>query len=126
MLGASVYNFTKNLSVGARDADVTALQQFLTDAKLYTGPVTGYFGGLTRAAVIAFQKARGIAQVGLVGPLTRAALNEGVVPTTPETTPTVTMKTNLTPAQANAIVSILQSFGADASVVAKVKAALGQ
>ena len=126
MLGASVYNFTKNLSVGARDADVTALQQFLTDAKLYAGPVTGYFGKLTRAAVIAFQKARGIAQVGLVGPLTRAALNEGVVPTTPETTPTVTMKTNLTPAQANAIVSILQSFGADASVVAKVKAALGQ
>lgn len=67
--------FTKNLSVGSRGAEVSALQEALNtevDAGL---PVTGYFGAMTRAAVVKFQKANGISGTGTVGPLTREALN---------------------------------------------------
>jgi murein L,D-transpeptidase YcbB/YkuD len=46
-----------------------------TTLGFYTGPITGRFGSLTRAAVKAFQKARGLDQAGYVGPATRAALN---------------------------------------------------
>ncbi|KKW43542.1 MAG: hypothetical protein UY93_C0002G0138 [Parcubacteria group bacterium GW2011_GWA1_56_13] len=74
--------FTKALTVGVRDADVTALQQYLTDNGFYSGPVTGYFGTLTKAAVQIYQKEKGIAQTGVVGPLTRAELNKGKVTTT--------------------------------------------
>ena len=123
VLGAAAYNFTKSLTVGSRGADVTALQQFLSDNKFYTGPVTGYFGQLTKTAVIAFQKARGIAQVGNVGPLTRAELNKGIIATTPTTTQPAS--SGLTATQGAAILGLLQSFNADASVIANVKASLG-
>lgn len=78
VLGAATFNFTRYLVPGSRGVDVTALQQFLIDGG-YGIPAgaTGYFGLQTRAAVISFQKARGIAQVGMVGPLTRAELNKG-------------------------------------------------
>ena len=79
VLGAAVYNFAKNLTVGSRGADVTALQQFLIDGgfKIAAG-ATGYFGTQTKAAVVAFQKAHKInPTLGYVGPLTRAELNKG-------------------------------------------------
>jgi peptidoglycan hydrolase-like protein with peptidoglycan-binding domain len=118
VLGAATYHFTQNLSVGARGAEVTALQQFLIDGG-YSIPAgaTGYFGAQTRAAVIAFQKARGVAQVGNVGPLTRAELNKSVVATS--------AGSNLSSGQASAIIGFLQSFDADASIIANVKKALG-
>ncbi|KKS98277.1 MAG: Peptidoglycan-binding domain 1 protein, partial [Candidatus Giovannonibacteria bacterium GW2011_GWA1_43_15] len=50
--------------------------------KLSVNP-TGYFGTLTRAAVLNFQKQYGIEQVGFVGPKTRAKLNELSNGTTP-------------------------------------------
>jgi len=79
--------FTSNLSVGSRGAQVSALQEALNtevDAGL---PVTGYFGALTKAAVIKFQKANSISGTGTVGPLTRAALNALQAPVTvPDTT----------------------------------------
>jgi len=128
VLGAATYNFAKNLSVGSRGDDVTALQQFLSNNKFFSGSATGYFGQLTKTAVIAFQKARGIAPVGNVGPLTRAELNKGVVTTTevaPQTSSNPT-HSSLTSAQASAIMGLLQAFGADATVIANVRAALGQ
>ena len=69
--------FTKNLSKGMKDAEVTTLQQVLkTDSSVYPeGLVTGYFGSLTEAAVKKFQAKYGIDQVGTVGPATRAKLN---------------------------------------------------
>jgi peptidoglycan hydrolase-like protein with peptidoglycan-binding domain len=124
VLGASVYNFGQNLTIGSRGADVTALQQFLIDGG-YGIPAgaTGYFGAQTRAAVVAFQKARGITpSVGFVGQLTRAELNKGVTPTASE----AAGKTNLSASQVDAIISVIESFGADASVVAKVRASLGR
>ncbi len=71
----STTEFTEYLSLGSTGSQVTALQQILyTDGYLSVQP-TGYFGTLTAAAINEFQAAHGISQVGVVGPLTRAALN---------------------------------------------------
>ena len=68
---------SSQLDMGARGSNVTALQAFLaTNSSWYPeGLVTGYFGPLTRAAVIRFQLANGLPGVGRVGPLTMAAIN---------------------------------------------------
>ncbi len=82
---------TQQLAVGSRGAEVTALQNFL-QGNGYTIPAgpTGYFGAQTKAAVLAFQAAKGIAQVGQVGPQTRAAINAMMGGTTTTTTTTTT------------------------------------
>ncbi|MDR3547636.1 MAG: Ig-like domain-containing protein [Candidatus Pacebacteria bacterium] len=85
VLGASTYNFTKNFGIGSRGTDVTQLQLILiADGYLKITTPTGYFGALTKAAVMKYQAANGISATGFVGPLTRAALNKGTLPTTPE------------------------------------------
>jgi hypothetical protein len=68
---------TSNLGVGSTGGDVTELQQFLsTNFSIYPEAiVSGYFGGLTRAAVTQYQVAFDIDQVGVVGPTTRASIN---------------------------------------------------
>lgn len=71
---------TSYLFFGLRGPQVTELQNRLTQLGFYNGPVTGYFGPLTREAVIKFQAARNIPQLGVVGPLTRAALNASAPP----------------------------------------------
>ena len=79
VLGASaVIAFTRGLERGMRGKDVTTLQQRLTDFGYYKGPVTGYYGVLTSAAVRVFQAAHRIETVGRVGPKTLAALNKSV------------------------------------------------
>lgn len=74
---AGLYDFTQFLGVGSENADVTALQQYLTQKGFFSGSITGYFGTETQAAVEAYQSAHGIEAVGYVGPSTRAALNAG-------------------------------------------------
>ncbi len=66
------------LDFGETNADVTSLQEFLaSDSTLYPqGRVTGYYGSLTKAAVMRFQGRYGLAQVGRVGPMTRDKINE--------------------------------------------------
>ena len=62
---------------GYQNDQVKLLQQYLSrDPSIYTGPITGYYGPLTKAAVIKFQKKYGIEQTGLAGPVTRKKLNE--------------------------------------------------
>jgi peptidoglycan hydrolase-like protein with peptidoglycan-binding domain len=98
--------FGKTLSQGMENEDVRVLQALLAgDPALYPEAlVTGYYGRLTRAAVERFQARHGIVSsgspsttgYGLVGPRTRAKLNEliGTVPSPflplppePDTTP---------------------------------------
>jgi peptidoglycan hydrolase-like protein with peptidoglycan-binding domain len=122
VLGAAAYNFTKSLTVGVRGADVTALQQYLADNQFYSGPITGYFGQLTKAAVIAFQKSRGIAQVGTVGPLTRTELNKGVMATTPETA--APASSGLSASQVTSVISLLTAFGVDQATIDQVRVTL--
>jgi hypothetical protein len=82
---SSGYAFNTNLTVGSTGADVTALQQVLVNGgylSMPSGTAYGYFGSLTKAAVIKFQLAKGISPAaGYVGPITRSSLNSmgGVV-----------------------------------------------
>ena len=85
----SGYAFNTNLTIGSRGADVTALQEALVAGGhlvMPAGVAYGYFGSLTKSAVIQYQLAKGISPAaGYVGPLTRASLNASspvvVVPT---------------------------------------------
>ena len=77
-VGAS-YTFSNYLTVGSTGADVTALQSWLVSNGFLSMPAgvsMGYFGSLTKAAVIKYQASAGIVpQSGFVGPLTIAKLN---------------------------------------------------
>lgn len=82
---ATCLSLGSNLSVGARDsaisADVAKLQAYLIEAGLLRiEKPTGYFGGQTRAAVMAFQKKEGLTAQGFVGPQTRPMLSERSCP----------------------------------------------
>ncbi|NEO99598.1 MAG: peptidoglycan-binding protein [Symploca sp. SIO2E9] len=64
----------KMLRRGSRGSQVTALQKQLRALGFYDGPVTGYYGKLTTAAVQRFQRARKLSVDGIVGIQTASAL----------------------------------------------------
>ena len=78
------YTFSKNLVYGQTNDDVKALQTALKIDGVYTGPVTGYYGTLTSAGVLAFWKKYGLTtqlentllRGRSAGPKTRAKLNQ--------------------------------------------------
>lgn len=72
---SSSYIFTLNLSLGSSGPEVTALQTRLVSLGLLSVTPTGYYGSLTQTAVMAYQRSKGIAPLGVVGPMTRASLN---------------------------------------------------
>lgn len=67
--------YLRDLTIGSRGEDVRALQQLLITRGFLFGEVTGYFGILTKTAVMAFQTDMSLPSVGNVGPKTRALLN---------------------------------------------------
>jgi hypothetical protein len=73
--GSVSCTFTRSLTVGSRGTDVTCLQNALiAGGFLAAGNNTGYFGGLTKAAVVKWQISRGVSPAsGFFGPLSRAA-----------------------------------------------------
>ncbi len=75
--------FTTYLALGSNNAEVYELQKFLAAQGYFSGSVTGYYGILTKASVEKFQKARGLAALGVVGPETRTLLNKLTVSITP-------------------------------------------
>jgi len=76
-------SFTRDLSIGSRGADVTHLQQVLIKENkgalaraLAVATATGYFGAITRAALVEYQQASGIVPpAGYFGPRTRTYLS---------------------------------------------------
>ena len=77
-VGAATFvQLTGQLDYGQTSVDVRNLQIFLaSNPSIYPqGLVTGYFGPLTKSAVMNFQNAYGISQVGRVGPQTLAKIN---------------------------------------------------
>lgn len=68
------YSFPRGMYFGSRGSEVINLQQFLASNGYFTAGATGFFGPLTFRAVQSFQADNGIAAVGSVGPLTRAAI----------------------------------------------------
>jgi hypothetical protein len=75
-----LFGFTRNLTLGSTGDEVEVLQRFL-ERKGYLampqGVAKGYFGGLTRAALIKYQRDHSISPAaGYFGPLTRKAVEQ--------------------------------------------------
>jgi hypothetical protein len=75
---SSVPTITKSLTIGSKGDEVTALQKYLEEEALLTMPAGvdyGYFGALTKKAVVEWQKANDVSPAsGYFGPISRAAL----------------------------------------------------
>lgn len=70
------YIFTKELSVGSESSEVRQLQLTLKAFGHFTySSITGYYGSITRAAVLSYQHAKGLPETGTVEAKTRFALN---------------------------------------------------
>ena len=80
---------TAQLRTGDSGEQVRALQERLSGLGYWIDGVDGEFGLNTEHAVLALQKAAGIDRDGIVGPDTRAALDEGAVPTATTTSGSV-------------------------------------
>jgi peptidoglycan hydrolase-like protein with peptidoglycan-binding domain len=65
---------------GNSGSEVTAIQQRLQALGYFQGTTTGYFGSVTKGAVVHFQQAQGLAPDGIVGPNTQAALDAAEEP----------------------------------------------
>jgi peptidoglycan hydrolase-like protein with peptidoglycan-binding domain len=86
---------TPLLQEGDSSPYVTQLQQLLS-----VTPVTGYFGPITNAALVAFQKANGLEVTGSTTPPTWAAVrNRSAVPAPPATPPVTTGTQTVTAAR---------------------------
>lgn len=72
--GSNLSTSSSSLRRGDSGEAVTQLQQALTASGFYSGPVTGYFGSMTEAALMDFQQAKGIHTDGIVGTATQSAL----------------------------------------------------
>ena len=126
----SSYQFTKDLRLGSNGKDVEELQKVLKSLGYFTVVPNGNYGPMTRASVMKFQQAKGISQVGAVGPATRAALNalSGVIaptavvnpsPVAPVASPLVTA-----PVQFNRNL-VFGSNGADVKALQQILKNLG-
>lgn len=70
-------SFDKNLAPGSAGPEVKNLQMFLTDQDVYSGPISGFYGKLTKKAVSDFQKKYNIKPAsGYFGNLTKAQANK--------------------------------------------------
>jgi peptidoglycan hydrolase-like protein with peptidoglycan-binding domain len=79
--GTGVTNaISSDLTVGSSGNSVVVLQNALIAQGYLTMPAgvsTGYFGALTKAAVMKWQAANGISATGYFGPMSRAKFNAG-------------------------------------------------
>lgn len=71
-----------DLSIGSSGEEVVTLQKFLVAQNLLMMPAgvqMGYFGPLTKAALMSYQSAHALPGTGYFGPLTRAAMAKGMM-----------------------------------------------
>jgi peptidoglycan hydrolase-like protein with peptidoglycan-binding domain len=66
--------------VGPYNPTGIEIQTALKNASLYTGAIDGKIGPMTKAAIVAFQKANGLQADGKVGPKTWAAMSKYLNP----------------------------------------------
>jgi hypothetical protein len=87
--GVSIGKLTKLLQIGSTGVEVTTLQNFLITQGYLKAAATGYFGQLTKKAVILFQEANKNDVLlpatlshgtGVVGALSRAKINQLLAP----------------------------------------------
>ncbi|MGI6113492.1 MAG: LysM peptidoglycan-binding domain-containing protein [Mahellales bacterium] len=68
--------FTRNLVEGMSGEDVRQAQDLLKSLGYFKVDSTGYFGPVTKKAVMDFQRDYGISTTGNIGPITRGKMNE--------------------------------------------------
>lgn len=68
----TLLQITRDLRMGMKHREVEILQKILIEQGYLEGKATGYFGALTKMAVINYQKMHNINPTGIVGKLTRA------------------------------------------------------
>ncbi len=67
----------RDMSVGARGADVVTLQGLLSEfgyLQVPAGIPLGYFGSMTKSALASYQGSLGVINTGYFGPLTKQAM----------------------------------------------------
>ncbi|MEL6222788.1 MAG: peptidoglycan-binding domain-containing protein [Cyanobacteria bacterium J06627_8] len=69
----------RQLVPGLSGADVTQLQTQLTQVGVYQGPITGFYGPLTQAAVTRFQQLNGLVASGIADSTTLTVLNQALI-----------------------------------------------
>ena len=74
MHNENIENICPLLKMGSSGDSVKRLQRKLAAAGFTPGKIDGVFGPQTKAAVLAFQKSRGLVQDGIVGVKTWTAL----------------------------------------------------
>lgn len=90
VLGASSFNFLKDLKMGVRGADVTELQKILIAGGFLNSEATGYFGVLTKSALMKWQAKNGLPVTGIFDKKSRDFLapkteNQPTATSTPQT-----------------------------------------
>lgn len=115
---AGCTTITTTLSQGKRGSEVVALQDFLRAHGYFSVASTGYFGPLTRSAVVAFQAKAGVGIDGIVGVQTRAHIfaTDCAGSTLPSTAVTITAITPI-PASSGTTVTITGTGFNSSSVV---------
>ncbi|MDN4523885.1 cell wall hydrolase [Fictibacillus fluitans] len=76
LVAAPSLSYAQMLGKGSSGREVTALQHTMKNAGYFNGPVTGYFGPLTKNSVANFQQAAGLVPDGVAGPKTLRKLND--------------------------------------------------
>ena len=78
----SAVSILSNLSVGAQSSQVQVLQQKLQTLGYFPSSIvpSGYFGAVTKQAVIEYQAAMGLPATGFVGSMTREVLQAPTAP----------------------------------------------
>lgn len=69
---------SSSLQLGATGSAVSELQENLSVLGYYDGDITGHYGTLTKAAVLAFQKAKGLTADGIAGTRTLSAIENAM------------------------------------------------
>ncbi len=70
-------NFARDLGKGlSGDGDVMQMQQFLSDQRYYSGPISGNFGTLTEEAVKQFQNTNNLIASGVFDSQSRSKAND--------------------------------------------------
>lgn len=67
------------ISYGMTSKDVTAIQSALIKLGYNISSATGYYGTQTKAAVLAFQKDKGLSQTGTITQVTLDAINDSLI-----------------------------------------------
>ncbi len=82
MKSDSMMSAEMDLYLGSRGDGVIALQTFLESHGLLVipaGVAKGYFGPLTKSALMKYQESEGLRAIGYYGPLTRVAMSKAMM-----------------------------------------------